>query len=275
MKVLVTGGDGFIGQATVKMLRKHGHEVDVFDIRRENDITSHYYTVRALKSKDAVIHLAGLLGTHELFDNPYDAMDVNIKGTLNVLEGCVEHRVRYVGIGMLEVFPSIYTATKIASKAFITAYHHNYGIPVTNVRAFNAYGPEQLHGPGHPRKIIPALSIEGWRNEPLKLWGDGSQMVDLIHVDAVADVLVQALNAPGQNETIDAGTRTGMTVNDVADIVLQVTGSTAGVEHLPMRRGEIPTQIIAEGEGWEYLIRHPEYDELKLIQTICSYRDQA
>lgn len=272
MKVLVTGGSGFIGTPIVHALRLAGHLPFIYDRSEGGDIRDREYVMRSLEGVDAVIHLAGILGTDELFDNVQDAIDINITGTVNVLDGCVEHGVKYIGITMLPVFPSIYTATKVSAGRFATAYHHTHGVPVTHVRAFNVFGPGQAHGDGHPRKIIPAFSVEGWNNVPMKIWGDGTQMVDLIHVDDVARVFVDALEAPGDDETIDAGTSEGWTVNDVAEFVLDVTGSTAGVEHLPMRRGEIPTKVVSRCEGWEHLSFVPVLNKLDLLKTIVSYR---
>lgn len=275
MNILVTGGTGFIGAPIIGLFRSHGHTVSAFDRTVGNDIRDKDQCVEAVKGVDAVVHLAGILGTDELFDAVQDAIDVNIKGSVNVMDACVAHGARYIGITMLPVFPSIYSATKVSSQRFATAFHHNYDLPVTHVRAFNVYGSEQAHGPGHPRKIIPAFSTEGWRNEPLRIWGDGLQVVDLIDVHDVARVFLDALNAPGRDETIDAGTCVPLTVNEVADFVLEITGSTAGVEHLPMRRGEIPTKVVSYGEGWEHLSFTPTYEPLNLLKTIVAYRDQA
>lgn len=274
MKVLVTGGTGFIGAAVVDRLRSEQHEVSLFDRTLDNDIRNPLHVRDAVRDKDAVIHLAGILGTDELFDAVQDAIDINISGAVNVLDACRRFGVKYIGITMLPVFPSIYTATKVSAGRFATAYHHNFGVSVTHVRAFNVFGPNQHHGDGHPRKIIPAFSVEGWNNIPMKIWGDGEQMVDLIDVDDVARVFLDALSAPGQDELIDAGTCVGLTVNEVAEFVLEITGSTAGVEHLPMRRGEIPTRVVAQGMGWNYLHGWvPILDKLKLMKTILAYKD--
>lgn len=276
MKVLVTGGTGFIGSAVVQTIRAAGHEVATFDRTKGDDIRDRLDVAMNMIDVEAVIHLAGILGTDELFDNIDEAVDINIKGSINVLETCRTVGARYIGITMLPVFPSIYTATKVSAGRFATAYHHNYNVPVTHVRAFNVYGPGQHHGSGHPRKIIPAFATEGWNNVPMKIWGDGLQMVDLIDVDDVARVFLDALSAPGEDELIDAGTSVGLTVNEVADFVLEITGSTAGVEHLPMRRGEIPTRVVSMGEGWHHLNGWvPTLDKLKLMKTILAYKDYS
>lgn len=273
MNVLVTGGGGFIGTPIVNLLTEFGYYVETYDLRDGNDIRDRDRVVAALEGMDAVIHLAGVLGTDELFDAVYDAIDINITGSVNVLDGCVEHGAKYVGITMLPVFPSIYTATKVSAGRFASAYHHTHGVPVTHVRAFNVFGPGQAHGAGHPRKIIPAFSVEGWRGEPMIIWGDGEQSVDLIHVDDVASIFVDAVEAPGKDETIDAGTGIRWTVNEVAEFVLEITGSKAGVEHRPMRRGERPTEVVASGEGWEYVSSLPTMHRLELMRTIVAYRD--
>lgn len=273
MKVLVTGGAGFIGKAVVRALNEAGHKVKIFDRTIGSDVTKRIDCLFAGRDMDAVIHLAGILGTDELFDNVQSAIDINIKGTVNILDSCVENGAHYIGVTMLPVFPSIYTATKVSSQRFASAYHHNLGIRVSHVRAFNAYGPEQMHGAGHPRKIIPAFSREAWDGVPMIVWGDGTQTVDLIHVDDVASIFVAALDFPGRDELVDAGTGHGLTVNQVADFVLDITKSQAGVEHRPMRRGEIPSHVVSQGTGWELLnIEPPKFDELKLFKTIVSYK---
>lgn len=267
--ILVTGGAGFIGTAVRTVLTSRGEIVKSLDLK-QGDVRDPDAVLAAVEGCDGVIHLAGVLGTHELFDTPRLAIDVNVHGTLNVLEACRTHRARYVGITMPQVFPSIYTATKVAATRLASAYHHTHGLPVSHVRAFNAYGPGQHHGPGHPQKIIPTFAVEAWAGRPIPIWGDGEQTVDLIHTDCLARMLVDALDHGG-DVTFDGGSGVAWTVNEVADAVIQITGSTAGVHHLPMRRGEIPTHIVATGEGWDLLGWRPRCGLEN--ETILSYRD--
>jgi UDP-glucose 4-epimerase len=270
MQIAITGGGGFIGAATLAHAQHLGHDAWSFDRSDGNDVMG---SLDKLKGADSVIHLAGILGTHELFEEPERAVEINIIGSLRVMQWCIENGASYVGITMPDAFPSIYTATKIATQRLATALHHSRGLRVSHVRAFNAYGPGQKHGPGHPQKIIPTFATLAWQNIPIPIWGDGTQSVDLIHVDDLARILVHA-TALEDNEIIDAGTGSAMTVNQVADFVLKVTKSFAGVEYKDMRDGETPTKIVATGEGWDLIPADdvPYLSTLKLKETIAWYR---
>lgn len=280
MKIAITGGGGFIGRALQAELQAHGYEPLSLDLSTGFDVRERFDFGQDI---GGVIHLAGVLGTHELFDDMELAIDTNIRGTINVLDAVVRHgkRIPYVGITMPPVFPSIYTATKIAAAAFERVYRHEYGIPMVKVRAFNAFGPGQAHGPGHPQKIIPTFACESWARRPIPIWGDGTQTVDLISTTELARVLRNALQvaayltgaASSTDITIDGGTGVSFSVLQVASTVNRITGSNAGVVHLPMRRGEVPTTIKAEGEGWDLLDRKPELDMRELRDAVESYRD--
>jgi UDP-glucose 4-epimerase len=266
VRVAVTGAAGFIGRAVVSHLDAAGIETVPLDLP-EHDIRR---TVR-LGGAGHVIHLAGILGTSELFDRVTEAVYVNVTGTANVLEAARAAGAGYTGITMPPVFPSVYTATKIGARELERAYHHGYGLPVSRVRAFNAYGAGQKHGPGHPRKIVPTFAAEAWAARPIPVWGDGEQTVDLIHAGDLARLLADAM-AFGDDVTIDGGSGQALTVNEVAQMVLDITGSRAGVAYLPMRLGEVPSKIAAEGEGWDRLDWRPVFDPEKFAAAVESYR---
>lgn len=267
MKVVVTGGAGFIGSRVVAELARRGHTPIPFDRRDGKDILTD-----PLPGADAVIHLAGVLGTAELFDTPELAIDMNMKGTNAVLRQCAHHSMRYVGITMPDAFPSIYTATKIGAARLATAWHHAEGVPVSHVRAFNAFGEGQKFGDGHPQKIVPTFASCGWRGQSLPIWGSGEQTVDLVYVDDVARMLCDAILF-GDDDTFDAGTGTSLTVVEVARRVLEVTGGPSLLHLLPMRKGEPEhTVIAAKGEGWDLVGWHPEFRADDLVRTVESYR---
>ena len=270
-RIAVTGGSGFLGQATIQAAETAGHTAWSFDRAHGNDILG---SLDALDGADTVIHLAGMLGTSELFDDAEAAVEANVVGALRILRWCERHDAAYVGITMPPVFPSVYTATKVCADRLATAWHEAYGVRVSHVRAFNAYGPGQKYGEGHPQKILPTFARAAWEGKPLPVWGDGEQTMDLVHADDVGRMLVDAA-LHGDDVTFDAGTGQAVTVNELAEFVLSQTGSRAGVEHLPMRTGERPTRIVAEGEGWERLDWKPSHDWSRVAAAVEWYRSPA
>ncbi len=275
MRVLVTGGDGFIGAYTIDALRRARHEPQRFDRSSSpgNDVCNPDALAEAARSCDAVIHLAGVLGTAELFDNPSLAVSTNVQGTLNVLQVCESYGLRFVGITMPDVWSNVYQATKQCARRLASAWHQFKGLSVTHVRAFNAYGPGQkVFG---VQKIVPTFAYRAWHRLPLPIWGDGEQTVDLVHAEDVGRMLVLALDHGGRDEVFDAGTGKRMSVNEVADLVLEIARSDAGKEYLPMRAGEHATDVVASGDGWASLPWHPIFDEDRIVDTIYSYRPGA
>jgi UDP-glucose 4-epimerase len=278
MRILVTGGTGFLGAATARAGDAAGHEMVAFDHSMGLDVTN----VKSIRDAfhdvepDHVIHLAGVLGNHELFDDPHRAVDVNIHGTLNVLQLCAAYGTGYTAITMPPVFDSVYTATKVCADRLATAWHKSMGVRTSKVVAYNAYGPAQKFGPGHPQKIIPTFATLAWRGEPIPIWGNGEQTVDLIDDASIGRMLIDATRF-GDDETFDAGTGYAMTVNEVAEFVRKVVAEETGgpvplSQHLPMRRGETPTHIVAQGRGWDLLKWHPQMDWPALRATIRAYR---
>jgi len=268
-RIVVTGGSGFLGRAVIKNAQERGHEAWPFDRKQGQDILG---SLKDFRGADTVIHLAGVLGTSELFDMPETAIDVNVKGTLRILQWCKDNEASFVGITMLPVFPSVYTATKVCAQSIASAWHKAYDVPVSHVRAFNAYGPYQPYGPGHPQKIVPTFAVNAWIHQPLPVWGDGTQTLDLIHVDDVARMLVDATDF-GKDELFEAGTGVEVTVNEVAEFIIEHTGSTAGSEHLPMRKGEDPTNVVSTRLGWDLLDWNPVMNWDRLKETIDWYRN--
>ena len=275
MKIAVTGGAGFLGRAAIHAAHVAGHDAWAFDHSLGNDVLGDLRQLCLSPSMkpDTVIHLAGVLGTAELFDDVERAIEVNVTGAFRVLDWCVKNGAGYVGITMPPVFPSVYTATKIAADRLATAYHHAHQLPVSRVRAYNAYGPGQAFGPGHPQKIIPTFAVHGWRNEPIPVWGDGEQIVDLIHAEDIGRMLVDAAGY-GDDTVFDAGTATPVTVNEVAHRVIDMTGSTAGILHLPMRKGETDSRTLAAatGTGWSRLDWKPQLNWDRVEDTVRWYR---
>jgi UDP-glucose 4-epimerase len=269
-RIAVTGGGGFLGTHTIRYAEEQGHEAWRFDRSDGHDVLG---DLSGLRGAECVIHMAGMLGTAELFETPEAAIEANVVGTLRILEWCRENGAGFVGITMPDSdWANVYQATKLCALRLATAWHRNYGVPVSHVRAFNAYGEGQKYGPGHPQKFLPTFSTLAWQNKPLPIWGTGKQTVDPVDSRDVARMLVDATGF-GNDEVFDAGTGNAVSIAAIAGHVNAVTGNDAGVSLLPMRAGEeLDTRIVAKGDGWDLLGWRPELNWERMTEVIRSYR---
>lgn len=269
-RIAITGGGGFLGSAAITYAESKGHDCWRFDRADGDDVLG---DLGALDDAQVVIHLAGVLGTSELFDTPEEAIQANVIGTLRVLEWCKKHDAGFVGITMPDSnWANVYQATKLCSLRLATAWHRNFGVPVSHVRAFNAYGEGQKHGPGHPQKFLPTFATLAWAGKPLPIWGTGKQTVDPVDSRDVARMLVDAIDYE-DDQVFDAGTGVAVSVAAVAGFVNTITRSDGGVEMLPMRPGEeMDTRIVATGAGWDVLGWHPELSWPRMAEVIQSYK---
>ena len=169
-KALVTGGSGFLGKAMHRYLADNGYDAYNFDTGHgtKNHIQGsvlNYEEIRAAVSGiDVVFNIAGLLGTTELLDKNIEAIDVNIKGAVNVLEACYHEGVSTVFYPTKpNVWLNTYTITKKAAEDFGKIYSQYKGLDVRMLRWFNAYGPGQKAFP--IRKAIPLFINQALANK--------------------------------------------------------------------------------------------------------------
>ena len=291
MRVLVTGGAGFIGRNTCDALTAAGHSPLVLDRLRGRDcghdvilgdVRDATAVTEAVAHCEGVIHLAGVLGTAETIANPRPAAEVNILGGLNVLEACAQYGIPLVNIAVGNWFEcSTYSITKTAVDNFCQMYRRYRDLRVASVRAFNAYGPGQSlaapYGPSKVRKIMPSFIARALHGDPVEIYGDGSQVMDMVYVTDVARALVATLDglAAGGYVThlAEAGTGRPTTVSEIADLVaaevLRQSGRKAQIRYLPMRPGETPGSVVLAGEG----LRGAVPLEEGLVTTVAYYRE--
>ena len=260
MKVLVTGGTGFIGQYVCEELEARNYEILKFDrYSRLKDDTSHMElflgdimddvaVTEAFAHADAFIHLAAVLGTQETISNPRPAAKSNLLGGLNVLEAAAQYNTPgvYIGVGN-HWMNNTYSITKTMIERFVDMFNNNRGTKINIVRAMNAYGPRQVpaspYGPAKVRKITPSFICRALNGDNIEIYGDGNQISDMIYVTDVVKALVNAMELAIIGTlvpTVEIGPKINNTVNDVANLIIELLNSKSQIVHLPMRPGETP-----------------------------------
>jgi UDP-glucose 4-epimerase len=276
-RVIVTGGAGFIGSNIADELIRRGNEVVIIDslvtgekkninpkakfvkgdVRKPADIEKCFG-----KKIDAVFHIAGCASTIKSFDDPAADLFTNVLGTINIINAAIKHRVTRLlyassmtSYGVPEKIPvketfatrpiAYYGITKYAGERYVMATglreDLGYRLNTTAFRMFNVYGRRQsLNNPY--QGVVSIFIGNAARGEEIKIFGDGEQSRDYVHISDVANAWVGAMsNAGSYNEVFNLGSGTRVSVNDLVDITLKSFGKsrkTHRVKYFPARPGD-------------------------------------
>lgn len=268
MKVLVTGGAGFIGRWVVKRLLEDGLEVWVLDSlsngSRDNleefSLNNHYHglkigdvsersDIKALFTNrfDFCIHAAAQINVQESLENPEKSFKDNVTGTFNVMQCAREYNTRVVIVGTCMVYDtttagrklsenspvkpsSPYAASKLAAEYLALSYYFGYGLPVTLLRPFNTYGPFQK---SNMEGGVVSIFIKNYlKGEKLQIFGDGAQTRDLLYVEDCADFIARAAySEKATGQIINAGTGQDITINELAQLICPFPEKIEHVKH--------------------------------------------
>ena len=296
MKVLVTGGAGFIGGHVCTELVKRNHTPVILDHYDRGgykhpvmlgDVRDATAVTEAMAHVDGWIHLAAVLGTQETISNPRPAAESNLMGGLNVLEAGVQYDLPgvYIGVGN-HWMNNTYSISKTMIERFVDMYNKDRGARVNIIRAMNAYGPGQRAvapwGSGKVRKITPSFICRALAGLPIEVYGDGSQISDMVYVKDVAVALVNALECARDGHVFDGAVEIGphehTTVQQFAELVVAECDSSSEIVNLPMRCGEIPqSKVTADVDTLEWIgMDHSELTPLGigLPLTVADFRDR-
>ena len=281
MKNVLVIGLGFIGYHVVKQLLKEGFSVTVLERNPSKDFFKIDYEIilgdvrdRNLISDvimkfDGVINLAGILGTSETINNPFPLVDTNIIGALNVFEAIksVDTKLVHITVGN-HFMNNTYAITKSASERFALMYNREHRTKISVVRVLNAYGPYQKYKP--VKKMIPNFILKSLKGLPIEIYGTGNQIMDLIYVEDVAKILVNALTIHHNNyESIfEAGTCRKLCVKEIANMINQRTGNRKGLKFLPMRHGEPLDSVVIGDPKTLYSLNIKEDDLVALEEGL-------
>jgi len=267
VKIVLTGGAGFIGSNLISRLQEFGgYEVVVLDnevlgkrefisdLRHEfvhGDIRDKPLVRRILRGADAVIHLAADTRVIPSIANPGFNMDVNVQGSFNILEAMRETGVSRLvnastgGAIMGEVEPPVhedmtprpaspYGASKLAVEGYCSAFAASYGMSCVSLRFSNVYGPRSFHKGSVIAHFMKQLLI----GKPLEIFGDGSQTRDFVHVRDLSDGIVAALQRKASG-VFQLGTGKPTAVSEVIALLAEVTGLKPHAIYREFRAGEV------------------------------------
>jgi UDP-glucose 4-epimerase len=300
--ILVTGGCGFIGTNLVKYLSNKGYRVRILDnlstpsrkfLNQESPVTSplpsqavdselsstdlvvgdirDYQAVKKVtEGVGAVVHLAAHTSVVESVEKPREAWDINVNGTLNLLEACRCNRVdRFIFASSNAVVgeqdPPIdetkiprplspYGASKLAGEALCSTYYHSFGLKTVSLRFSNCYGPYTEHKPS----VIANFMEWARKGEPLVIYGDGNQTRDFVHVDDICQAIHLSLiiaqppklsqqtqqtlstqETPLWGEVFQIASGVETSINQLTELIKAMTDFQLPIVHKPKRKGEI------------------------------------
>jgi len=262
MKALVTGSSGLIGSCIIEKLGKR-YEVLGLDLKPSpyttiaGDIRDYGFVEKIMSSVDVVIHCAAQTSVDKSIEDPLFDAENNVIGTLNLLEAARRSkrlkRFIYVSSAAVYGFPeyvpidedhpcrpvSPYGVSKLAGELYARVFHELYMIPTVCIRPFNVYGRNQDPNSSHSGVISRFLDRIS-RGLPLVIYGDGWQTRDFIHVSDVADMIIIAIECEeAVGEVLNCGTGREISINELARIMLSISGRNIEIEHSDSRPGDV------------------------------------
>ena len=309
-KYLITGGAGFIGSNLARYILAKGHQVVILDnlatgkmanieeIKQdicfiEDDIRNRNAVDAAVVGCDAIFHQGALGSVPRSIDDPMASHDVNVNGTINILESARSLGVKRIVFAAsssaygnqpmspkqedMPVLPiSPYAANKAACEAYMQAYSAAFGLETVSLRYFNVFGPRQDPF-GAYAAVIPAFVSQLLKNEPPVVYGDGEQSRDFCYVENVCEANWLAANAPAENcdgQPMNIACFEATTLNQILDKLQQLLGTNVQPVYTRERPGDVKHSLAdihraKEKIGYVPLVRFNE----GLEKAISWYRE--
>ena len=299
MKVLVTGGAGFVGTNLIKRLLKDGHEVISVDNystgKKENEQEGCQYYHKDLSDKiwwalwdddfcewscdcqiepvDIIFHLASVARIQPSFEHPIDTFSSNTTATLNVLEWARHHETPVIYAGSSssngDKFANPYTLSKSQSEQLVELYNKVYDLPTTTCRFYNVYGEHQLTE-GKYCTLIGIFETLYKEGRQLTITGDGEQRRDFTHVDDIVDGFIKCGeahldvwgNKDVNGELFELGKGKNYSINEIADAF----GENYPTKYIDARPGEMRETLCVDTRAKDVLDWNPKKDVIDFIK---------
>ena len=267
MRILVTGGMGFIGSHLSEYLLKQNHKLTIFDSLSnsqklsnpntkiiEGNILDYNLLSKSLNNVETVIHLAAQISVTDSVKNPDNTMKVNVDGTKNVLNGCIENNIKiFIGVSTAAVFGnqdellseisvpepiSPYGKSKLMMEKNIIEFSKKHDLNSIILRFFNLYGPRQS---SQYAGVITKFLENIRDNKPLEIYGTGSQTRDFIHIDDAIECIHLAIKHINKNiaKTYNIGSGKSISILDLANLLSKISGRNLTINFKPNTKGTI------------------------------------
>jgi UDP-glucose 4-epimerase len=306
MKILITGGAGFIGSHLVEHFQRVASEIRVFDNLRsghrknlesfahtfiEADINDRATLDKAMQGVEIVFHLAAMISVPESMENPSECVRINTIGLLNVLESASAAHVRKVVLAssaaiygdnptvpktesMIPEPKSPYAITKLDGEYYLEMFRREGKLDTASLRFFNVFGPRQDPASAYAA-AVPIFISRAITGADITIFGDGEQTRDFIHVKDIVAALVHVANRPDLHGTFNVGYGESMTVNQLASQIISLCSSSSKIVRHPERPGDVKhsrasiDRLLASG------FRHVSSLREGLAETIHFFRPSA
>jgi len=286
VKILITGGSGFIGSHIVEHYQDIADEIRVLDNLRtgyrrnldglkhvfiEGSVTDRDAVAKAVEGVDYVFHLAALVSVPESMAKPGECVDINVHGLLHVLEASAAAGVTKLVFAssaaiygdnpavpklesMLPEPKSPYAITKLDGEYYLDLFHRERGLETAAIRFFNVFGPRQ-DPKGAYAAAVPIFIEKALKGEDITVHGDGEQTRDFIYVKDIVGALSFAVETPGVTGVFNAGYGGQITINELAGKIIASAGSASRILHGPERAGDVKHSRSSAGKlrgaGWQ------------------------
>jgi|SaaInlStandDraft_2_1057019.scaffolds.fasta_scaffold21674_2 UDP-glucose 4-epimerase len=269
MNILITGGNGFLGTHLTQFLNNQGHNITIFDNFSnsklsesknkikiiEGDILDYSKLSKSMKDMDFIIHLAAQINVEDSINNPEHTMSINVQGTKNVLQSCVDNKIsKFIAASSAAVFGnnlhmplteessknpiSPYGQSKLFMEEIILKYSKQYNLNSIILRFFNLYGVGQSKQyAGVISKFIDKIK----KNKNLEIYGAGEQSRDFIHIDdAINSINLAVKNINGKiGKIYNVGNGTSTTILELAQLLLKISKKHLQIIHKSQLDGDI------------------------------------
>ncbi len=303
IKVVITGGAGFIGSHLAQGWLEKGAEVCIIDNFRsgkrsnishlnnvkliEGSITDKSLVLNTLEGADYLHNLAALVSVPESVDNPYECVNINVNGILNVLEAARIHKLKKViHFSSAAIYgdnpdspkktimrpepKSPYGITKLDGEYYLDSYKQNFGLNTLSFRCFNVFGPRQ-DPKSQYSAAIPIFVSKALKEEDIIIYGDGEQTRDFIYVKDIVKANILAAQNSELNGVFNLGTGKSVSINQLVKLVIELTGSKSKIQYLPERKGDIKHSLADISETATKLNFSPDYDLIVGVKSTIEY----